>query len=116
MERQSFLKRLLLEAISAPAVLSACNSDEAMVTPTDTSGSVTTPGTASGNCTVAPSETQGSLSHQKSGYLRKKRLPDIENQLAQLVTGGSSAETGPVLPSRVSLGRFNGRQEAVYRQ
>ncbi|MCB2408052.1 intradiol ring-cleavage dioxygenase [Hymenobacter lucidus] len=56
MERKNFLKSLLVGAASVPALLSACSKDDAM--PTTSSG--TTGGTGTpGNCTVAPTETEG---------------------------------------------------------
>jgi protocatechuate 3,4-dioxygenase beta subunit len=52
MERKHFLKSLLVGAISAPALLAACGKDDETVTPdTDALGS--------GNCAVAPTETEG---------------------------------------------------------
>jgi len=63
MERKNFLKSLLVGAVSAPALLSACGKDADEVTPsTDSSTTGTTGGTTttgSGNCTVAPTETEG---------------------------------------------------------
>ncbi|TGE25156.1 intradiol ring-cleavage dioxygenase [Hymenobacter aquaticus] len=66
MERKNFLKSLLVGAVSVPALLTACSKDD--VTPdATTSGSGTTGGTGGttggtgtpGNCTVAPTETEG---------------------------------------------------------
>jgi len=59
MIRKDFLKSLLVGAVSAPALLSACSKDSDDVTPdTGTTGTGTT-GTSSGSCTVAPTETEG---------------------------------------------------------
>jgi protocatechuate 3,4-dioxygenase beta subunit len=57
MERKHFLKSLLVGAVSAPALLTACGKDSEEVTPS-TSGTGTT-GTGSGSCSVAPTETEG---------------------------------------------------------
>ena len=57
MERKNFLKSLLVGAASVPALLSACSKDDAAA-PTTTSGPTGGTGTP-GNCTVAPTETEG---------------------------------------------------------
>ncbi|MCC9136102.1 intradiol ring-cleavage dioxygenase [Pontibacter silvestris] len=61
MERKSFLKSLLLGAVSAPVLLTACDKEDT-VTPAEGSsdtGSGSGTGTNSGSCTVAPTETEG---------------------------------------------------------
>ncbi|GAB3835977.1 dioxygenase family protein [Hymenobacter jeollabukensis] len=70
MERKHFLKSLLVGAVSAPALLSACGKDE--VTP-DAAGSSTTGGTtgSGGSCSVAPTETEGPFpTKQPASYVR----------------------------------------------
>lgn len=60
MERKRFLKSLIIGAITAPAVLEACKKTSS--TPVDDpsgTGTVTNPGSSSGSCTVAPTETEG---------------------------------------------------------
>lgn len=57
MERKGFLKSLLVGALSAPALLSACSNDEETATPT--TDPTTTGGTSTDSCTVAPTETEG---------------------------------------------------------
>ncbi|QHT69925.1 intradiol ring-cleavage dioxygenase [Rhodocytophaga rosea] len=59
MERKSFLKSLLLGAVTVPVALSACEKEADAITPSTEEGTVTDPGTSSDNCTIAPTETQG---------------------------------------------------------
>lgn len=69
MERKNFLKSLFVGALSAPVVLSACSQDDADAVTPDTTG--TTGGTTSGNCSVAPTETEGPFPTKvPSSYVR----------------------------------------------
>ena len=96
MERKGFLKSLLLGAISAPAVLSACNNDEDLVTPsTETSGSgtVTNPGSGTSSCTVAPTETEGPFpTKSPASYVRSD------------ITDGRS---GHKMTAKITIGNTN---------
>ena len=66
MERKHFLKSLLVGAVSAPALLTACGKDDA-VTPADTSSSTGT----TGSCAAAPTETEGPFpTKQPASYVR----------------------------------------------
>lgn len=69
MERKNFLKSLFVGALSAPVVLAACGTDDADAIIPDTTG--TTGGTTSGNCSVAPTETEGPFPTKvPSSYVR----------------------------------------------
>jgi len=63
MECEYLLKILLASPVSVPALLAACGKDKA--TPS------TATGTSDGNCTVAPTETEGPFpTHTPSSYVR----------------------------------------------
>lgn len=69
MERKNFLKSLFVGALSAPVVLASCGTDEADAVTPDTTGA--TGGTTSGNCAVAPTETEGPFPTKvPSSYVR----------------------------------------------
>ncbi|AHJ98806.1 dioxygenase family protein [Hymenobacter swuensis] len=72
MERKNFLKSLFVGALSAPVVLAACSTDDADAVTPDTTGTTgTTGGTTSGNCSVAPTETEGPFPTKvPSSYVR----------------------------------------------
>jgi protocatechuate 3,4-dioxygenase beta subunit len=71
MERKKFLKSLFVGALSAPVIVSACHNDSEAVTPDNSTGTVTNPGTTNTTCTVAPSETEGPFpTKAPSGYVR----------------------------------------------
>ncbi len=79
MERKSFLKSLLLGAISTPVVLGACNKEEESISPsteTGGSGTVTNPGTSSSACSVAPTETQGPFPTKSPASYVKSDITD----------------------------------------
>ncbi len=60
MERKIFLKSLLIGAVTGSAVLNACKkSDETIINDPSGTGTVTNPGTSTGSCTIAPTETEG---------------------------------------------------------
>ena len=96
MERKSFLKSLLVSAISAPVFISACKKDE--VIPNDGTtdagtGTVTNPGTSSGSCTVAPTETEGPFPTKvPAAYVRS----DI-----------ADGRTGYKLTAKITIGNTN---------
>jgi protocatechuate 3,4-dioxygenase beta subunit len=96
MERKGFLKSLLLGAISAPAVLSACNNDEDSVNPsteTSRSGTVTNPGSGTSSCTVAPTETEGPFpTKSPASYVRSD------------ITDGRS---GHKMTAKITIGNTN---------
>ncbi|TWR31643.1 intradiol ring-cleavage dioxygenase [Mucilaginibacter pallidiroseus] len=60
MERKSFLKSLMIGAVTSSIVAEACQKDS-IATSTSSSGSTTTGGTSviNGSCSVAPTETEG---------------------------------------------------------
>ena len=70
MERKSFLKSLLLGAVTVPVALSACEKEADAITPS-TEETVTDPGTSSDHCTIAPTETQGPFPNKSlASYVR----------------------------------------------
>jgi len=72
MERKLFLKSLLVGAVAGPAVLHACKkSNENPVDDPSGTGTVTSPGSTSASCTVAPTETEGPFpTKSPASYLR----------------------------------------------
>jgi len=98
MERKSFLKSLLLGAITTPALLTACNKDEDTITPSEGTtdsgtGTVTNPGSSSSSCTVAPTETEGPFpTKAPASYVRN----DITN-----------ARSGYKMTANITIGNTN---------
>jgi protocatechuate 3,4-dioxygenase beta subunit len=67
MERKGFLRSLVIGAVSVPTLMHACKKDTSIAS-TDT---VTDPGSTSGACTIAPTETEGPFPTKiPSGYVR----------------------------------------------
>lgn len=93
MERKHFLKSLLVGAVSAPALLSACGKEND-VTPASGSGSTTgTTGTGSGSCATAPTETEGPFpTKQPASYVRS----DIRD-----------GKTGHLLTAKITITNTN---------
>lgn len=70
MERKSFLKSLVIGAVSTPVLLDACKKDS---TTSSTTGTTTTAtgGSTGSTCTVIPTETEGPYpTHSPSSYVR----------------------------------------------
>jgi len=89
MERKSFLRSLVIGAVSAPMVLEACKktSAEGSTTTTATGGSSTS------SCAVAPTETEGPFpTHSPASYVRSN------------ITDG---KTGHLLAIKISVGNTN---------
>ena len=60
MERKLFLKRFMIGATSVPAILAACQKEDAIAAGTTTStGNSTTSGSSNSDCAVTPTETAG---------------------------------------------------------
>lgn len=95
MERKSFLKSLLLGAVSAPVLLTACDKDDT-VTPAEgssDSGSGSGSGTSSDSCTVAPTETEGPFpTKSPASYVRSD------------ITDG---RTGYKMTAKITIGNTN---------
>jgi protocatechuate 3,4-dioxygenase beta subunit len=72
MERKKFIRSLIIGAISAPAIITACKkSDEVSTTDPSGTGTVTNTGTSSSACNVAPTETEGPFpTHTPATYSR----------------------------------------------
>jgi len=96
MERKSFLKSLLVSAISAPVFFTACKQEEVSPAESTTeggSGAVTNPGSSSGSCTVAPTETEGPFPTKvPASYVRSD------------ITDGC---TGYKLAAKITIGNTN---------
>lgn len=72
MERKSFLKSLVIGAVSSSALVEACKKDADTATTTTTSSSGSTSGsTDTGSCSVVPTETEGPYpTHSPASYVR----------------------------------------------
>jgi protocatechuate 3,4-dioxygenase beta subunit len=95
MERKSFLKSLLVGAITTPTLLSACDNGSDTVSPaTDTTGSNSgSGGTGSTTCSVVPTETEGPFpTKSPATYLRSD------------ITNGS---TGFKMTAKITIGNTN---------
>jgi len=77
MERKKFLKSLLIGALAGPAVLNACSKDEVLSSddPSGT-GTVTSPGTSTYACNIAPSETEGPFPTKQPASFTRSDITD----------------------------------------
>lgn len=71
MERKSFLRSLVIGAISTPVLVQACKKDAAATT-----GEATNTGSVSGDCSVAPTETAGPFPTKSPSGLVRSDITD----------------------------------------
>ncbi|MBE7179470.1 MAG: intradiol ring-cleavage dioxygenase, partial [Mucilaginibacter polytrichastri] len=70
MERKSFLKSLMIGAMSTPVLLDACKKDSTTSSSTGTT-TTATGGSTGSTCTVAPTETEGPFpTKSQASYVR----------------------------------------------
>ena len=105
MERKNFLKSLLIGAVSTPAVINACKKSSATdgevgVTTTPTGGSST------GNCVVAPTETEGPFPTKSPASYVRSDITDGRSghkMTAKITIGNSNNNCNPLAGAIVDI-------------
>lgn len=93
MERKSFIRSLMIGAISTPVIIDACKKSSSIDDSSTTSGTAGTTTSTNGTCTVAPIETEGPFPTKvPSSYVRSD------------ITDGRS---GYKLTTKITIGNLN---------